>query len=140
MLIALIIASAPFTTSIETSSADKGGQRRSFPLLATLSDMARCQTENVSPADLYLAMAYLGSYAQANEPGPVTSRRATCLDIAAALSTCGVSVVEGNSAIKALPWFRAIINKYSEIGTPQAQAVAATASRELNEILATQSI
>lgn len=102
--------------------------------------MARCQTENVNPADLYLAMAYLGSYAQANEPGPVTSRRVTCLDIATALSACGVSVVEGNAAYKAAPWFQAIINKYSQIDTPQAKAITATAERELSEILATQRI
>lgn len=111
-----------------------GPEGRAAAIRFSLNQIAALPGADVAPKDLAAAFLILGSGGQADGDNPALSaRRATCRDISRALEAAGHGPV-GGAAGRALGWFRAQIDAWSESADPRQRAMAATAARELAEL------
>lgn len=106
-----------------------GPEGRANAIKATLTQIAGLyNAKNVAPRDLAAAFTLLGQDRDGDTP-PVTARRATCRDIAAAMN------LTGGTAHQAGVWFDAQVSAWCGSSDPRQRAMAETARRELAEII-----
>ena len=134
-----VLANPAFIASVRASSPN---QERNEKILRSLAEIAALPAEDgslttlgeVTPAaNLGFAFNDLSSLKNGgNEPPAVIARRTTCADITAAIKAAGVGIFRGDVS----PWFNRQVQSWSGSADHRLAAMAATAKRELDEVLA----
>ena len=137
--ISAILAHPAFIASIRASSPN---QERNEKILKSLAEIAALPAEEGSITTLgeVTSAANLGFAFNAisflknggNEITPIIARRTTCADITAAIKAAGVGIFRGDVS----PWFNRQVQSWSGSADHRLAAMAATAKRELDEVLA----